>query len=211
MSRVDWVSGALTPEQLAALTEVFAGFRRYHGREVSRKQIETFAAAINEALDGYAKLLKPAASELRQREQELQALVAAVPAVIRAVNGLSEDTRDRLQLAQWASARRPPQIPEFEKTEQVVHWLEMTVTAAKAELEKIRSSRRAGPQQDRALTSVIQELAEIYGKIFGVPASWSGDGLFMRALQATERLNISENRLRGMIDRRLHLTHPKSL
>jgi hypothetical protein len=124
MSRVDWVSGALTPEQLAALTErlteVFAGFRRYHGREVSRKQIETFAAAINEALDGYAKLLKPAASELRQRGQELQALVAAVPAVIRAVNGLSEDTRDRLQLAQWASARRPPQIPEFEKTEQVV-------------------------------------------------------------------------------------------
>jgi Skp family chaperone for outer membrane proteins len=207
MSRADWVSRTLTPEQLAALTEelvkVFAGFKRYHGREVSREQVEAFAAAISEALDGYEKLLKPTAGELQKYESELQALVKAASAVINTVERLSDVTPDRLEMAQWAALQRPPRTPEFKTTQQAARWLKVTA-AAQTELRKIRDSRKAGPQQDRALTSVIRELAEIYGKVFGVPASWSDKGLFMQALQATSLPVISENRLRGMIDRGLH-------
>jgi hypothetical protein len=151
------------------------------------EQQRRFIDAAGEAIDVHRKLTRPAVAEQSEREEKLRRLAKAASEFAEAVEAVARDKDTPFLLRQWQwvelrDGASETSVPHWEQTEAAAKWAQITARAANRGTENARRRRRPGPQPDRALRSLANDIASAYGAIFGERPSAARNGIFARAL-----------------------------
>jgi hypothetical protein len=175
--RSAYIGRILAPEERSILAAELAG--RLPGA-VDRQC--HFLDAVEEAIDLYPKLSLPAAEERERREVKLTRLASAGHAFAKAAADLEVDGRSLMAQWQWSVLGRPSQVPRWGQTADAAKWAEVTANAAERGIADMRRAGRPGPRTNRAVFTLVSDIARSYAAAFCEQPSAARNGIFSEVL-----------------------------